>query len=173
MSETSDTPEPEEDGAPGALPSWVPGDMDDDAAGAGDAADAALAADADDAADDAVDDVADEGDVDDGAAAAPADAAPAATGEPVTIVLADRLRTPEAEELAETLRASVGASELVFDAREVSDIGAAAVACIISTLHARADISPPAAILSPSPAFVDAFSDLGLFQDLMKMEFRQ
>ena len=42
----------------------------------------------------------------------------------------------------------------------------------IAAARARADAGSPAVVTSPSPAFVDAFSDLGLFGDLMKMEIR-
>lgn len=191
MSETSETQDEQEDGGRDALPSWVPGDIEAEGGGEADgdaqvaaAEDDGEGADALDAAADMDEAAMDEPDMDDdpamdaagaddgadGAAAVPA---AAADGGPMTVALPSRLRTPEAEELAETLREAASASELVFDAREVDDIGAAAVACIVSTLRAREDFSPPAAILSPSPAFVDAFSDLGLFQDLMKMEFRQ
>jgi len=62
---------------------------------------------------------------------------------------------------------------LVIDAREVEEITTPVVTAIISALRSRADITPPASVLAPTAAFVDAFSDLGLFQDLMKMEFRQ
>jgi hypothetical protein len=61
----------------------------------------------------------------------------------------------------------------VIDAREVEDITSPIVTAIISALNSRADKTPPAAVLAPTPAFIDAFSDLGLFKDLMKMEFRQ
>ena len=59
-----------------------------------------------------------------------------------------------------------------FDASEVDNISTPYVLAIVGAARARAEAGSPAAVRSPSPAFVDAFSDLGLFGDLMKMEIR-
>ncbi|MFT4792514.1 MAG: anti-anti-sigma regulatory factor [Paracoccaceae bacterium] len=89
------------------------------------------------------------------------------------IVLPKRARLSQAEDIIEQLTAAIDADDLVIDAREVEDITSPIVTAIISALNSRADKTPPAAVLAPTPAFIDAFSDLGLFKDLMKMEFRQ
>jgi hypothetical protein len=111
-----------------------------------------------------------------GESVAAADDAPAAGADDsaeVVIVLPSRARLPEAEDLTERLRAAIRTKSLVIDARDVEEITTPVVTAIISALRSRADITPPASVLAPTAAFVDAFSDLGLFQDLMKMEFRQ
>lgn len=89
------------------------------------------------------------------------------------IVLPRQARLPQAEDIIEQLLAAIDADDFVIDARGVEDITAPVVTALISAMNSRADRTPPAAVLAPTPAFVDAFSDLGLFQDLMKMEFRQ
>ena len=61
--------------------------------------------------------------------------------------------------------------QLTLDASNVETIDG----CVILTVAALADSVAEGeqrlAVKEPSAAFVDAFSDLGLFQDLMKMEF--
>ncbi len=63
-------------------------------------------------------------------------------------------------------------ADVVIDASSVERLSAAAVMVLMSFLNARAEMQPPAAVLNPSGAFVDAFSELGLFGSLMRMEFR-
>lgn len=91
----------------------------------------------------------------------------------VTLSLPAKLRLVEAEELLDALRAVPADAILVLDAGEVEDIATPGVLAIVSAIRTRGDDSPATAVERPTPAFVDAFSDLGLFQDLMKMEFRQ
>lgn len=65
------------------------------------------------------------------------------------------------------------AQSIVIDASLVEKMSAPCAMAVISAVrHAEAN-SAKIAIVSAAPPFVDAFSDLGLFQDLMKMEFRQ
>jgi len=62
---------------------------------------------------------------------------------------------------------------IVVDASLVEKMSAPCALAVVSAVrHAEAN-STKIAVISPAPPFVDAFSDLGLFQDLMKMEFRQ
>ncbi len=77
----------------------------------------------------------------------------------------------EAVELADTLKALEPSTPLVFDASNVEAISTPYILTIVSALKSRADIQPPAQVAKPANAFLDGFSDLGLFQDLMKMEF--
>lgn len=64
------------------------------------------------------------------------------------------------------------AADVVFEAADVKSLSTAAVLVIVSFLNARAGRTPPAAVVNPSGPFVDAFSELGLFGSLMRMEFR-
>ncbi|MEO1512889.1 MAG: hypothetical protein AAFU70_12520, partial [Planctomycetota bacterium] len=70
------------------------------------------------------------------------------------------------------LRAAPADVQIVFDAQGVETTATPYVLAIAAAARARAADGAPAAIANPAPAIVDAFSDLGLFQDLMKMEFR-
>lgn len=61
---------------------------------------------------------------------------------------------------------------LEFDASEVSSIDGAAVLTIANIAKTAAAKGAPVAVRAPTSEFVDAFSDLGLYEDLMRMEFR-
>lgn len=103
----------------------------------------------------------------DAAAGTPSGAIPEATH-----VLGARVTLPQAEAFLEELR---GGMIPVIDARAVEEIPAAYVLVLTALIraHAAEGGGDKIRVLAPSPAFVDAFSDLGLFQDLMKMEFCQ
>lgn len=58
-----------------------------------------------------------------------------------------------------------------LDASTVESVDGCVVLTIAALAHAAAEAGEKIAVKEPSAAFVDAFSDLGLFQDLMKMEF--
>lgn len=60
---------------------------------------------------------------------------------------------------------------LKLNAMAVESISTPFVISLVSAAETRAALKPPAIILNSTDAFVNAFSDLGLFQDLMKMEF--
>jgi hypothetical protein len=90
----------------------------------------------------------------------------------VTIPLAPRTGYAEAGALLDGLKAHRDTPEVVLDARAVEGFSTAAVLAVVSFLNARPDRTPPAAVLGATGAFVDAFSDLGLFADMMRMEFR-
>ncbi|MEL6316470.1 MAG: STAS domain-containing protein [Pseudomonadota bacterium] len=62
---------------------------------------------------------------------------------------------------------------MVFDASEVEAMDGATTLVLANIAQTLAGRGTPAAVEKPSAAFVDAFSDLGLFDDLMKMEFRK
>ena len=61
--------------------------------------------------------------------------------------------------------------QLTLDASNVESIDGCVVLTVAAVADAVADGERRLAVTEPSAAFVDAFSDLGLFQDLMKMEF--
>lgn len=93
-------------------------------------------------------------------------------GAPVTFVLPQDVSYVASKALHAELLAARGRSRVVFDAGAVQRLSTAAVLVVISFLNARAEMSPPAEVVNPSGAFVDAFSELGLFRSLMRMEFR-
>lgn len=105
----------------------------------------------------------------DGADEAAAGAGPDAEG---AYRLPAAARPPEVEALADWLRAAPADGPLVLDASAVESVSTPCVLAIVAAARSRAEAGAPAALRSPSPAFVDAFSDLGLFGDLMQMEIR-
>ena len=88
------------------------------------------------------------------------------------VALAARARPDDAEAVLARLRAAPADAEFVVDASAVEQLTTPLVLALVAAARARAEGGAPLAVARPSPAFVDAFSDLGLFQDLMKMEFR-
>lgn len=88
------------------------------------------------------------------------------------IVIPPKARLPEAEALVETIKAFPDDEPIIFDCSEVDEISTPYIIGIIASLQLREASKPPAIAIKPTTAFVDAFSDLGLFQDLMKMEFQ-
>lgn len=159
--------EPRTEGA--AMPSWMPGALDEESSSDAASPEAASHEGDEDAAADTPQDDPDALDIaeDDVEGAAPGE------GEEFVIALEAKTRAADAEDLVNLLRDAPSGATLVIDARAVEDISTPALAAIVATLRSRAERTPPAAVLAPTSAFVDAFSDLGLFQDLMKMEFRQ
>lgn len=101
----------------------------------------------------------------------PADTA--ASGTAATHTLVGRLTLPQAEGFLVEVSDPEKACDIVIDARGVDELPAAMVVVLTSLARMREETGNKLKVLSPSAAFVDAFSDLGLFQDLMKMEFSQ
>ncbi len=92
---------------------------------------------------------------------------------PDPIILPEDLRGPTVvPELLETLRQFPEDTPLSIDASAVETMNTSAVVVFLAALNSRSAQKPPITVLKPSDAFVDAFSELGLFQNLMKMEFR-
>lgn len=90
-----------------------------------------------------------------------------------TIEIPARPGLRDAEALLARLRDMAPGVALTFDARAVEDVPAAYALVLASLARNRPDDAPKLRVLAPSRGLVDAFSDLGLFQDLMKMEFGQ
>lgn len=95
----------------------------------------------------------------------------AEAGAAAPLVLPARVTQPMAESFLAAARE--GGALPVIDARGVEHLSTAYALVLVSLARARAAEGRRLAILAPSAAFVDAFADLGLFQDLMKMEFCQ
>lgn len=79
----------------------------------------------------------------------------------------------EAEKLIEHASSLPPNSELMLNAEVIEDMSTTFSVALVSTVKSLVEAGGKVAILKPSPAFMDAFSDLGLFQEMMKMEFRQ
>ena len=62
---------------------------------------------------------------------------------------------------------------LEVNASEVASIDGAAVLTIANIAKTASAAGTPVAVKNPTSEFVDAFSDLGLYEDLMRMEFRK
>ena len=61
----------------------------------------------------------------------------------------------------------------MFDASAVETMSTPVTLIMVSAIRNRAATDASIAVMNASPAFTEAFSDLGFFQDMMKMEFRQ
>lgn len=92
--------------------------------------------------------------------------------EPALVALPPTIGFVEARQLHQTLLAVRDAPEVILDAGAVETLSTAGVLVLVSFLNARDDLTPPAAVLNPAGGFVDAFSEIGLFDRLMRMEFR-
>ena len=91
----------------------------------------------------------------------------------VTIQLNPAPQLREAEELMDQINDLDEEAPIVIDASEIETMITPIVLTLVSAVRTReANEGGKIAVQSPPAAFVDAFTDLGLFQDLMKMEFR-
>ena len=92
------------------------------------------------------------------------------TGLTITVPASAGLQ--DASNLVESLRALPEDAPLVFEAADVEIMSTPYVLAIVSALNTREAQTPPAAVVAAAAPFIDAFSDLGFFQEMMKMEFR-
>lgn len=74
-------------------------------------------------------------------------------------------------EIADDLRRLGPAEPICLDAAVVEQMSTPFVLTLIAAVNDRDDTSPKLQIKNPSAVFTDAFSDLGFFSDMMKMEF--
>ncbi|MBX2855389.1 MAG: STAS domain-containing protein [Rhodobacteraceae bacterium] len=79
----------------------------------------------------------------------------------------------EAKALVEAAQAYSGEQAFEIDASAVEAIDGPVVLAIANIGQALPARGAPVAIVNPSSAFADAFADLGLQEDLSKMEIRQ
>lgn len=88
------------------------------------------------------------------------------------ILLAGDCDLAEAERLFDKISDVPAEETVVFDASEIEQMSTPCVLAIVSAINHRPDVTPPAAVIQPAQPFIDAFQELGLFKDMMKMEFR-
>lgn len=77
----------------------------------------------------------------------------------------------DAKTLHEALKKADADQPLRLDASEVEAMTTPFVLTVLSAMEARAALTPPVVVKGASDEFVAAFTDLGLFQEMMKMEF--
>jgi len=95
------------------------------------------------------------------------------TSDTAPIVLSEDCRLQGTEELLDNLADIGNQKDILLDASHVERMSSACALAVVSAVqHCEAN-SGKLAIVKPTPQFVDAFSELGLFQQMMKMEFRQ
>lgn len=89
------------------------------------------------------------------------------------IALPQTLCLKSTQGLIDALAAAPRDGVIEIESGEVGQMNTPAALAILSAVSSRADDAPKIVIKNAPTAFVDAFSDLGFFQDIMKMEFRQ
>jgi len=90
-----------------------------------------------------------------------------------TLVLPKQCKLPKAEELKELFRTIPSEGELLIDASHVEQIGSAGVLAVASLIHTRHEAALKTAIKGATPPVIDGFKDMGLFKEIMKLEFRE
>ncbi len=75
-----------------------------------------------------------------------------------------------AAKLAKALREAGPARRVIIDASAVEAVSTPFVLTMLSAMQSR-NGAPGLTLAQPSAAFMDAYTDLGLFGELMKMEF--
>ena len=90
-----------------------------------------------------------------------------------------RFKLPEAmhkgdvfQSLLEDVRLADLSQPIIFDASAVERMTTPCALLVLATARSQAEAEVTTVIENPSGVFVDAFSDLGLFDQLMTLEFR-
>ena len=89
------------------------------------------------------------------------------------LILSRKPGLDDARALLDVISAHPADKELELDAAAVETMSTPLTLLLVSTVRSREATGGKIAIRDASPAFTEAFSDLGFFQDMMKMEFRQ
>lgn len=103
------------------------------------------------------------------------DAKPEGVEEPEVIqfTVPERPALSDAVGFVEELRALPEGATVALDAEGVEEMTAPYVYAVVSLSKTLTAAGGKVLVDRPTAAFIDAFSDLNMFQDLMKMEFRQ
>jgi anti-anti-sigma regulatory factor len=91
---------------------------------------------------------------------------------PDSIKIPTIARLAEAEALVKQILDKKANEQIVFDCSQVNEVGTACVLAIASAIKLREGSHQKVVAIGPPDQLVEAFTDLGLFQDLMKLEFR-
>jgi len=89
------------------------------------------------------------------------------------IALPERCGVPAAQAVIEAGLGLEPGARLEVDATEVARMCCASIVALVSAARTAADAGGALVIRTPTAAFTDAFSDLGLFEALMNMEFSE
>lgn len=92
--------------------------------------------------------------------------------EEVLITLHSEAGLSEAEEFLQTCLDLPIDKQIIFDASDVEAISTPYILTLTSALNARAESSPKVVLKGAPQIVIDGFTDLGLFQSMMKMEFQ-
>ena len=87
--------------------------------------------------------------------------------------LPERCGASAAHDLTAAGRALEPGTRMRIDAGAVGRMSAATIVVLVSLAEAAAATGGAVIIRAPTNAFTDAFTDLGLFESLMKMEFAE
>ena len=80
----------------------------------------------------------------------------------------------ETAQKAHELATSIGEEDrILIEAADVEAMDGPTTMMLANIARTFASRGAPVAVDKPTSAFIDAFADLGLFEDLMKMEFRK
>jgi len=77
----------------------------------------------------------------------------------------------EAEEFLQTCIDLPIDKKIIFDASDVETISTPYLLTIASALNSRAESSPKIGLKGAPQIMIDGFTDLGMFESMMKMEF--
>ena len=94
------------------------------------------------------------------------------TGGPTEIVLPPDCGLKEVEAVLDSFGDQDNAT-VEIDASGVERMSAPCAMAVVSMVRHAAENSGKVTVVKPAPPFMDAFTELGLFQEVMKMEFRQ
>ncbi|MEM7615905.1 MAG: STAS domain-containing protein [Pseudomonadota bacterium] len=89
----------------------------------------------------------------------------------VALTLPDVASLQAATALLADLKAAAPQDVITLDAAAVTSMSTPFVLTLISATRSRGDDAPPIRVENAPAAFLDSFSDLGMFNELMKMEF--
>lgn len=93
------------------------------------------------------------------------------SGDGFSVTLPPVLGVEAAAELVDALREADQSRPMTMQAAGVETVSTAYVLALVSLLNSRPADAPKVGVVDPAAPFLDAFSDLGYFGELMKMEF--
>ncbi len=89
----------------------------------------------------------------------------------VALTLPETADLESAKVLAADLKKAGTSASICVDAGAVATMSTPVALTLVSAVRSREADAPALRIENATPPFLEAFSDLGLFSDLMKMEF--
>ncbi|MEM1275560.1 MAG: hypothetical protein AAGH74_03475 [Pseudomonadota bacterium] len=98
---------------------------------------------------------------------------PAEEPEVIEFTVPEHPAYSDAETFLTELRSLPEGATVALNAEGVAEMTASYVYAVVSLSKTLTAAGGKVLVDRPTAAFIDAFSDLNMFQDLMKMEFRQ